>query len=129
MFYRTQFISLPNWHHPDRAKVQLQIVVSFTIKMHQSQSDHDYSVEHKMNAPKAFSCISVEGTISRTNSRGPIRRRTASFVWPELFPDSDSDSTRTSLLVAAFNGKEDKVRELLLRDDVNPNISYSNGKY
>ena len=97
--------------------------------MHQSQSDHDYSVEHKMNAPKAFSCISVKGTISQTNSRGPIRRRTASFVWPELFPDSDSDSTRTSLLVAAFNGKEDKVRELLLRDDVNPNISYSNGKY
>jgi len=91
------------------------------------------------HAPALLSCLSSTGspsshshphtigTISQTNSRGPIRRRTASFVWPELFPDSDSDSSRTSLLVAAFNGKEDKVRELLLRDDVNPNISYSNG--
>ena len=40
---------------------------------------------------------------------------------------SETDAANTALLVAAFNGREDRVRDLLRREDINPNISYSNG--
>ena len=40
---------------------------------------------------------------------------------------SESEAANTALLVAAFNGRDDRVRELLRRDDTNPNVSYSNG--
>ena len=39
-----------------------------------------------------------------------------------------TDSASTALLVASFNGREDRVRELLARRGTNPNVCYSNGK-
>ena len=39
-----------------------------------------------------------------------------------------TDSASTALLVASFNGREDRVRELLGRRGTNPNVCYSNGE-
>ena len=44
-----------------------------------------------------------------------------------LFPQSEAEAASTALLVAAFNGREDRVEELLSRRETNPNVSYSNG--
>ena len=44
-----------------------------------------------------------------------------------IFPQSEAEAASTSLLVAAFNGRDDKVRDLLSRSGTNPNVSYSNG--
>ena len=52
------------------------------------------------------------------------QQRITSFL-PLL--QTDNDSASTALLVAAFSGRTDKVQELLLRPDTNPNVSYSNG--
>ena len=40
---------------------------------------------------------------------------------------SAEEAASTSLLVAAFNGREDRVRDLLSIPQTNPNVSYSNG--
>ena len=58
-------------------------------------------------------------------SRWGLQHRATSFVG--IFPQSESEAASTSLLVAAFNGREDKVRDLLAKPGTNPNISYSNG--
>ena len=61
-------------------------------------------------------------------SRLVFQSRTTSFVGHSLFPQTEAEAASTALLVAAFNGKEDRVKELLSREDTNPNVSYSNGK-
>lgn len=58
-------------------------------------------------------------------ARWGFQHRATNFVG--IFPQSESEAASTSLLVAAFNGREDKVRDLLSRTGTNPNISYSNG--
>lgn len=44
-----------------------------------------------------------------------------------MFPQSESEAVSTSLLVAAFNGREDKIQQALSNPVTNPNVSYSNG--
>ena len=61
-------------------------------------------------------------------SRLVFQSRTTSFVGHSLFPQTEAEAASTALLVAAFNGKEDRVKELLSREDTNPNVSYSNGE-
>ena len=61
-------------------------------------------------------------------SRLVFQSRSTSFVGHSLFPQTEAEAASTALLVAAFNGKEDRVKELLSREDTNPNVSYSNGK-
>ena len=86
--------------------------------------------------PALLSCLASADSPTQshaTRSRRGVTRlvfqtRTTSFVGLSLFPQSEVDAASTALLVAAFNGREDRVRELLFREETNPNISYSNGK-
>ena len=90
-------------------------------------------------APALLSCLAgaespVRGVTSRSErpglglSRLVFHTRTTSFVGHSLFPQTEAEAASTALLVAAFNGKEDRVKELLSRADTNPNVSYSNGR-
>ena len=97
---------------------------------------HPQEEDDPSRPPALLSCLASADSPTQSHAprgrRGVTRlvfqHRTTSFVGGvSLFPQSEVDAASTALLVAAFNGREDRVRELLLREETNPNISYSNG--
>ena len=55
------------------------------------------------------------------------RSLTTSFLPLTPIQQTEAEAASTALLVAAFSGREDKLRDLLEREGTNPNASYSNG--
>ena len=80
--------------------------------------------------PALFSCLAAPESPtapSRWRSGGVRQQRSTSFLPLSLFQQTESEAAGTALLVAAFSGREDKLRDILEREETNPNVSYSNG--
>ncbi|XP_023345062.1 inversin [Eurytemora carolleeae] len=91
--------------------------------------------DDETKAPPLFSCLTWEREEVRAEQHGyllPHFRGGGGASWTlpsrcHAFAQTEEEADSGALLVAAFNGRIDKVIHLLSKPGTNPNVSYSNG--